>query len=248
VDPRKFALLSFGGASGMHIAEVARETEISRVIVPRAASVLSAWGMLATDLRVEAVRSLLRNSTDVPAADITGAFDLMEGDAQARLKNLFDGELSFSRSAEMRYGEQIFEINVPLNNIAWDGDDVVAQIVDRFHARHEAIYGYSLPEQSGVLVHLKTAIVCKLPTLPVEPVTIQHKPARPSRRRQIYIGAWAEIPVYDFDDLTPGQTVEGPAAIESPMTTILLYAGDVATINDMGWLDIAIAPRGAEPA
>ncbi|MFY0064805.1 hydantoinase/oxoprolinase family protein, partial [Acinetobacter baumannii] len=49
VDPRKFALLSFGGAAGLHAAEVARELEIKRIIVPTVASVLSAWGMLTSD-------------------------------------------------------------------------------------------------------------------------------------------------------------------------------------------------------
>src|SRR5947208_15503136 len=53
VDPRKFALLSFGGAAGLHAAEVARELEIGRIIVPTVASVLSAWGMLTSDLRCE---------------------------------------------------------------------------------------------------------------------------------------------------------------------------------------------------
>ena len=60
VDPRRFALLSFGGAAGMHAVEVARELEISRIIVPVAASVLSAWGMLTTDLRYEVEPDALR--------------------------------------------------------------------------------------------------------------------------------------------------------------------------------------------
>ena len=57
VDPRKFALLSFGGAAGLHAAEVARELEIKRIIVPTVASVLSAWGMLTSDLRYEVSRT-----------------------------------------------------------------------------------------------------------------------------------------------------------------------------------------------
>ena len=57
VDPRRFALLSFGGAAGLHAVEVARELEIKRVIVPTAASVLSAWGMLTSDLRYEMSRT-----------------------------------------------------------------------------------------------------------------------------------------------------------------------------------------------
>src|SRR5207245_9812132 len=54
-DPRRFALLAFGGAAGLHITEVARMLEISRVVVPPVAAVLSAWGMLATDLRQQLV-------------------------------------------------------------------------------------------------------------------------------------------------------------------------------------------------
>ena len=60
VDPRRFALLSFGGAAGLHAAEVARELEIKRIIVPTVASVLSAWGMLTSDLRYEVEPHALR--------------------------------------------------------------------------------------------------------------------------------------------------------------------------------------------
>ena len=57
VDPRHFALLAFGGASGLHATEIARQLDLSRVIVPRVAAVLSAWGMLTTDLRFEVART-----------------------------------------------------------------------------------------------------------------------------------------------------------------------------------------------
>ena len=57
VDPRRFALLGFGGAAGLHVTALARLLNLKRVIVPRVASVLSAWGMLATELRYETMRS-----------------------------------------------------------------------------------------------------------------------------------------------------------------------------------------------
>src|SRR5262249_45702375 len=57
VDPRRFAMLAFGGASGLHATEIARQLDLRRVVVPRASPVLSAWGMLATDLRFEVARS-----------------------------------------------------------------------------------------------------------------------------------------------------------------------------------------------
>src|SRR5206468_2015214 len=67
VDPRRFALLAFGGAAGLHVTDVARRLEIRRVVVPRVAAVLSAWGMLATDLRYEAVRTHIGDARRVGA-------------------------------------------------------------------------------------------------------------------------------------------------------------------------------------
>ena len=68
VDPRRFALLAFGGAAGLHVTDVARQLDIGRVIVPRLAAVLSAWGMLATDLRYEVVRTHIGDVQRIGAA------------------------------------------------------------------------------------------------------------------------------------------------------------------------------------
>ncbi|HXJ77866.1 MAG TPA: hydantoinase/oxoprolinase family protein, partial [Candidatus Methylomirabilis sp.] len=114
-DPRRFALLSFGGAAGLHITEVARMLEISRVIVPRVASVLSAWGMLASDLRYELVRTHVGEARTIGAARLRRIFQDMETEGRRRLRKAFGGEVAVRRSVDMRYGEQTFEIHVPLD-------------------------------------------------------------------------------------------------------------------------------------
>ena len=78
VDPRKFALLSFGGAAGIHITEIARQLEVQRVIIPRTAAVLSAWGMLATDLRYEVSRTHIGDTGSLKAGDVREVFSEME--------------------------------------------------------------------------------------------------------------------------------------------------------------------------
>src|SRR6478672_4403838 len=112
VDPRKFALLSFGGAAGLHAAEVARELEISRIIVPAVASVLSAWGMLTSDLRYEVSRTHY-GAGHISADEVRALFAGLEREAAGRLRSWFNGPVAIQRSAEMRYGEQVFEIDVP---------------------------------------------------------------------------------------------------------------------------------------
>ncbi len=167
-DPRRFALLSFGGAAGLHITEVARMLEISRVVVPRVASVLSAWGMLATDLRYEFVRTHVGEAGTIGAARLRRVFSGMEADGRRRLGKTFGGEVAIRRSVDMRYGEQTFEIQVSLDGVDMASPDLMAEVVARFHRRHEELYTYSAPGQDVVLVNARLAVVGKLPALPAE--------------------------------------------------------------------------------
>src|SRR5207253_2463335 len=83
---RKFALLSFGGAAGLHAAEVARELEIRRIIVPTVASVLSAWGMLTSDLRYEVSRTHYGAGARITADEVRELFADLEQQAAGRLR------------------------------------------------------------------------------------------------------------------------------------------------------------------
>src|SRR6201999_1233435 len=112
VDPRRFALLSFGGAAGLHAAELARELEVERIIVPTTASVLSAWGMLTSDLRYEVSRTHFETGARSTASEVRGIFAELEAQAVMRMKRWFDGPVEVERAAELRYGEQLFTVDV----------------------------------------------------------------------------------------------------------------------------------------
>jgi len=239
VDPRRFALLAFGGAAGLHATEVARRLEIRRVILPRAASVLSAWGMLATDLRYELVESHVGDVRAVRPATLRRLFARMETRARRRLGK-FDGAVRMKRAVDMRYGEQVFEITVPLDGVDLQSADPLKEIVEQFHRRHEALYTYSLRDQEVVLVNARVAAIGTLPALPQEPRLAQRPPSGPRTRRRVYLGAWQEVPVHDLDALAPAQIVEGPAVLEATTTTIMLRSNDRATVTPLGWLDISL--------
>jgi len=240
VDPRKFALLSFGGAAGLHAAEVARELEIKRIIVPTVASVLSAWGMLTSDLRYEVSRTHY-GAGRISAEEVRTLFAGLEQQAAGRLRSWFNGPVSIERSAEMRYGEQIFEIDVSLDGLDWNAPDLVDRIEDRFHIRHEELYTYASRGQEVVFVNARVAAVGA--------VARQDEGAReaaasstcaPRSRRQAFLGGWRQVPVFALDDLRPGHTLTGPAIIEAETTTVLVDTGDRVTVNALGWLDIAL--------
>jgi N-methylhydantoinase A len=240
VDPRRFALLAFGGAAGLHATDLARQLGLRRVVVPRLAAVLSAWGMLTSDLRYEIARTHIGDASRLDAEALRAIYEAMEAEGRERLAAAsFDGEVRVQRSADMRYGEQIFEVNVGLDGIDWSGPDLLEQLAAAFHRRHEELYTYALPDQEAVLVNARVAVIGALPSPPQEPSLADRPAAAPSNRRRIYLGAWREVPVFDFDALAPGQEVAGPALIESATTTVLLRPGDHARTSAIGWLDVS---------
>ncbi|MCA6106832.1 hydantoinase/oxoprolinase family protein [Bradyrhizobium cenepequi] len=241
VDPRKFALLSFGGAAGLHAAEVARELEIRRIVVPTLASVLSAWGMLTSDLRYEVSRTHYGAGARISAGEVRELYSQLEEQATGRLRSWFNGPISIERSAEMRYGEQVFEIDVPLGDLDLDANDVVDQIEQRFHRRHEELYTYASPGQEIVFVNARVAAVGEVARRgEAARAAISAEPCSPRSRRQAWFGGWREVPVYGLDDLRPGQSLTGPAIIEAETTTVLVDTGDRVSVNALGWLDITL--------
>jgi N-methylhydantoinase A len=239
VDPRQFMLLAFGGAAGLHVTSVAAELGITRVAVPLAASVLSAWGMLNTDLRVEVSRS----QGQTGAIDVDGlktAFAAMEEEGRARLR-WFDGEVTLHRSADMRYGEQVFEIAVALEGIDWDAPGLDAALAERFHAAHEGLYTYALRDQDVVLVNARLSAIGRLGQMEAPGSRTPAAVAPAKGKRRIYLGRWTEVPVFDFAALGTDQEILGPAIVESDTTTILLRDGDAGRYDVRGWLEIAVA-------
>ncbi len=242
VDPRRFALLSFGGAAGVHATEVARELELSRIIVPTTASVLSAWGMLTSDLRYELSRTHFETGARSTASEVREIFAELEVRAVERLRSWFDGPIAVEHSAEMRYGEQIFEIDVALDGIDLDSPSLIAEIEDRFHRRHEELYTYASRDQEVVFVNARVAAIGAVSASEAgEQGAPSTAPCRPRSRRKAFFGDWLDVPVYALDDLKPGQSLQGPGIIEAETTTVVINAGDRLEVNRFGWLDIRVA-------
>jgi N-methylhydantoinase A len=239
VDPRAFTLVAFGGAAGLHVTEVARLLEIRRVIVPSVAAVLSAWGMLATDLRYELVRSHVSDVRRLTATALRRLFASLEKEGRRRLGR-FEGSIDVRRAVDMRYGEQIFEIQVPLDGVDVARTDLLDEITARFHRRHEELYAYSAPGQEVVIVNARVAVVGRLPVLPADEAVAAGRALAPPARRRVWLGGWVEVPVYRLDGVPAGHEVKGPAIFQSATTTVLLREGEFATVTPRGWLDIRL--------
>ena len=242
VDPRRFALIGFGGAAGLHVTSLARLLDLKRVFVPRVASVLSAWGMLTTDLRYEVTRTHVGEVGELPPEDIRVLYDELEALAVGAVGKWFDGPIRAERTADMRYGEQIFEIDVDLRELDFSRDDVTAAMKSAFEARHEQLYTYALRDREPVLVNARVAAIGALAAPPTEPPIAGGAGVPAVGTRQVYLDGWVEAAVFAFADLHAGQEIEGPAIVEADTTTVLLLPGDKARVTEMGWLDISVGP------
>lgn len=144
-DPRDFALVSFGGAGGLHACELADALEVSTVIVPARCGVLSAEGMLQADVTRDYSRTVLVSS-DGDLGELGVIWTGLEDDARAEL----GPDARLERSVDARYAGQSFELNV-------DASDPVAA----FHEAHQQRYGYAQPDRTVELVTLR--VVARIP-------------------------------------------------------------------------------------
>jgi len=238
VDPRGAALLAFGGAAGLHASAVARDLGMRRVLVPLFAAGLSAWGMLRTDLRFELSRSMPAGMP--PEDSLRASFATLAQSVAARMAAWHGGPVALVRSADLRYGEQVYDLRVPLDGVAWDEPALPARIEAAFHARHDALFGWSRPGEEVVLVNARVAAIGHLPEARAVPLRAATDAPPFASRRILLEGTWQEAPVFDFSALSPGQQVRGPAIIESDTTTVLLRDGDEARMDPARLLDIAV--------
>ena len=140
-DPRNFALLPFGGAGSLYAGLIVEDLGIERIFVPTEPGVLSALGMLLTDVKYTDVVTRLMDTNTASAAALDRIYESLERNLGREL----DGEglgadaVRFERSCDMRYRGQAYEINVPVPGVAAHGR--VAAMTGAFHALHRSLYG-----------------------------------------------------------------------------------------------------------
>ncbi len=238
-DPREFALVAFGGAGPLHAADVAADVGVPEVLVPRAAGVLSAVGLLVSDVTHEAARSMVRPWADLEPADLEAQFRAFEREGADRTPP--DLPVEHDRFLDGRYDGQSFDLPVPapapLDEAALDA------VADRFHERHRERYGHAAPDEplELVAVRVRTRGVVEPPTL-APPAASGDVDDAIRETRTVRFDADRETPIYDRTRLPTGADVDGPAVVEGPDTTAVVRPDDALTVADDGTLRIEVDP------
>ncbi len=224
LDPRRFSLLSFGGAGGLHAIEVAAELGIDRVVFPADASTFSASGILHSEIVHDLARSrLLRASADsLPALVEACAALRREGEALLDADGIPAERRVLQLSADLRYVGQAFELVVPWGDVV-PGPDTLAALVEAFHALHRQRFSYANPADPVDIVTLRLTATGRLPAPSGLRPADSAQTAKALPRRVFVAGAWQEVPVYRRAHVRA--PVDGPALIEEAYTTVFVAAG-----------------------
>lgn len=224
-DPQDFALVSFGGAAGLHAIALARDLDIRRVIFPRDPGTLSAYGMLHADIVHDFARTRLlpaeAASLEAVRADIG---DLKKaGAARLAADRVPPARRDHRFAVDMRYQGQAFEVTVPWPEA--EHADRFDDLLARFHQTHQQRFAYSRPGAPVDIVTLRLAAVGRLDKpAPAPPVSAPGD--KPDQARDVTLGeAAGRVPVVSRASIAPGRTGAGPIIIEEPFTTLLVPAG-----------------------
>ena len=242
VDPREFTIMGFGGASGLHASEVARQLQVGKVYIPASAPVLSAYGMLNTDVKYDFFRSYPVSLDRIDLNELRSIMDELGDQGQDKLsvQGVSDEAVEIQYSADMRYLDQIYEVTVPLPDPDLPDAEFIAQLTANFHGRYEELYSYNQQDQEVRLVTLRVAAVGKLPRIAQIDRTVDDNAGSPIGSRRVYLGEWRDAPTYAADSLPAGMEITGPAVLESEFTTILVWPGDCATVDSMGGVELRV--------
>jgi N-methylhydantoinase A len=221
-DPRDFILVSFGGAGGLHACELAMAIGIRTVLIPKAASTLSALGMLIADVVKDYVQTVMLD-TKTDYESIEKVFGSMVNQGMSDLvEEGFDKEaIELKRLLEVRYEGQSYELTVPMS----------PNYQAAFHSLHQDVYGYQFPNRSVEIVNLRLKAYGKVKPPPIDAVHALPADIKPLELKakdvilvdpETGITRRIEVPFLQRESLLPGEEISGPAVLLQPDTTVLL--------------------------
>lgn len=237
-DPRDFAMCVFGGAGAIHAGAQAPDLGIKTILVPKAASVLSALGNQMANFKITKVRSFIRRTHEISLEDLNVVLaemlELAEADLGRQEKIT---ETISQRFMDIRYQGQTHEVTVPVRSRTRRMTELnLATALNEFHSMHEQLYSFKRPDQPSEILNLRLDLIGRRETASLRSEAFGAEDPSETlrgRREVFFIGqsGFVDTPVYDGEKVAPGHLISGPAIIEEPDTTIVVYPGQEAMVD-----------------
>src|SRR5437773_2303586 len=234
-DPRDLTFIAFGGSGPVHGCRLAQALGIPRVILPAAAGVTAAIGLLAAEVRFDVARTYVRRLDAVEPAGLTALYDDMAAQATEVVReSAVAGEVALVRSADARYVGQGYELTVPVPGGRLDADALV-RVRASFDEVYAARYGYANPAEPVEIVTWKLSAVGGAPRIALaKAATRSVGESRKGTRRAYFpeTRGYVDTPVYDRYALAAGTSLSGPAIVEEREPTTVLPPGLTAAVDE----------------
>ncbi len=236
-DPRDFSLLPFGGAGPLHGGALARLLGMRTIVVPPGPGVLSALGLLVSNLKAEFTRTCLQKAGAFDASTVAGVFGQLDAEARAWLdaEDVPAEARRITWHASLRYQHQGFELFVP-----WAGRDVTeasaAATVTAFHRLHERLYTFAQEDTPVEIVTLRVDArgVFPAPALRELPPAGPLEAARLGTQAVFFEAGPVQAAIYARDRLGAGARIDGPAILTQLDATTLLLPGQSGVVDRFG--------------
>jgi N-methylhydantoinase A len=238
-NPRESTIVAGGGAAGINIMKIAKELGCDRVVLPKVASALSASGMQFADIVAEETRSVVAVSDSFDRDAVNAALDELEARLDAFRAELADEapEHLIEFVAEARYPGQVWEVDTLLPVQRFRSAADVDALVETFHQAHERIFAVRDAGSPVEVINWKARLIAKLPRHARSASgEVSKREATPRATRGCYFGDVTPVPtaIFKADDIAPGNTIRGPAIIEEPTTTLVVFPGMTAEVSQAG--------------
>ncbi len=241
VDPRNYVLFSYGGTAGMHLPGVAQELQVKQVLIPHAAAVMGASGLISADI-VHEYWKYQQMSLPVKVDALNDVFQKLVDKAEGQLKSEgFSKEsILMERFIDFRYKRQLHEVTVPLEVSGTLSENDLAKVTETFERMYEERYGKG-SGHSEAGIEMVAFRIRGIGTISKPKLRTYEQGGRDpgaalveTRKVHIYTGAFkgtVDARCYDFQKLLPGNEIEGPAIIWTPITTVVVNPGQRAMLD-----------------
>jgi 5-oxoprolinase (ATP-hydrolysing) len=248
-DPRRFAIVAFGGAGPAHATRVASILGVSEVVIPPASGAASALGFLVAPISFDYVQSLPGELREMSWAEVNEMYGEMETKGRALLEaaGVRPTEVWVERWAEMRLVGQFHDIDVPVRLGALN-EAAVPELEEAFAAAYRKLYHTALPGNRVMALNWRLSVSGEQPAIRLR--RLEAGADDPSvalkGHRQAYFpeaGGFVKVPVYDRHKLPVDVTIDGPAIVEEREATTVISPGDSFAVDTLSNLIIKVVPR-----
>lgn len=235
LNPAESTIVAGGGAAGINIMQIASELGARNIVLPRLASALSATGMHFADIVKEEAKAFITSTNRFDTHAVNRTLEELDRRLNEFLERAgLRGRLSsIDYFAEARYQGQVWDVDAPLPFARFtSGDEDVARFVEEFHQAHERIFAIRDAGSAVEVINWKARLTVEIPSTRDHAALVHEATSTPGQR-SCYFGGTEPIPtaIYRPEHFDIGTTIQGPAIIEEPTTTLVVFPGMSAQIS-----------------